>query len=107
MQKDRQQNEGKIVPFHRTPEEWLDLEFASAIAAVPVPKGKPRPKRFHKIAEQDGLAPLRILARVVNDGLDVRAGKSVVKAASWALDRYVARKTNTPLHDTGEHDLAS
>lgn len=93
----------QLVRPERTPEQWLDLEFQEGIAALEVRAGRRRPRRFYKIAESE-MHPLRVLARVIDDGLTAKVpADALVGLAHRCLKRYVARKTRTLVqHDTGE-----
>lgn len=92
----------RIVRVERTPEEQLDLELAEAFAALEVAHGRPRPRRFYKIAEGE-LHPGRIVARVVNDARTAKVpAEAITRALFGPFKRYVARKYRLPVSTTGE-----
>lgn len=96
----------RLVRPERTPEEWLDLEFAEEIAAIRLPRGRRRPSRFYKVAEGQR-HPLRVPARLIDDAVRARIPGDVVAGAIYkALKRYIARKARLPLPETGEFTAA-
>lgn len=82
----------RLVSVPRTPEQQLDLELAESFAAIEVPMGGKRPRRFYKVAEGE-LFPGRILARLVDDAWAVCVSPAaLLRALVLPIKRLIERK---------------
>lgn len=85
-----------VAPIERSPEELFERELAE-VGLLAVGKGKERPKRMYKIAE-DELHPGRTLARLVSDALGALCDPvALYHAIERAIRGLIERKTRRKL----------
>lgn len=109
MNQDPRRKQGKLslVAVQRTPEELAQLELAERLNRLTIAKGKKRPRRFNKLREGE-LFPLRLVGRLTDDAIDVKADDDgFLEAMVGTVVRLIRRKQGHAVQLTGDFDIAS
>ena len=103
----RKQENLRLVPVTRTPEELAQLELAERINRLAIAKGRKRPRRFSKL-QNDELYPLRLVGRLTDDAIRARTDEDgFLDAVVGTVTRLIRRKQGRTIQMTGDYPLAS
>lgn len=99
----RKQENLRLVPLHRSPDDLAQIELVEAINRVRLARQKPR--RAAKLAAGE-LYPVRLIGRLLDDLIAAGGGEAdLLQAVMPVIGNLIRRKCRKrrPQHDTGEY----